>query len=85
MDKDTFIALSFYEQLCTLYYSGSFVTAIRYYKHKVNLYLLHDYYVEVFFNHKLAKIDQVAIYNGHPGRTKFYADQVKLPQDLFGG
>jgi hypothetical protein len=84
VEKEKFMSLPFYEQLRTLYFDGAFVTAIRYYKHKVNLYLLHDYYVEVFFNHKLAKIDQVAIYDGHPGRTKFYADQVKLPSDLFG-
>lgn len=83
--SDTFFSLPFYDQLRTLYFSGSFVTAIRYYKYKVNLYMLGDFYVEVFFNHKEDRIERIDLLDTSCTRVKFYADQIKLPKDLLLG
>ena len=65
-----------------LYEEGTFITAIRYYGYKVNLYLLGNSYVEVFVNHKLAAIEKIALLDSSHSRMKFYADQIKLPQEL---
>ncbi len=61
-----------------LYKHATFVTAIRYYRHKVNLYLLGDDYVEVFVNHKKAMIDKIDLLDRSHSRMKFYSDQIKL-------
>lgn len=82
MSYKDFISLSFYDQLRALYVEGTFVVAIRYYKYKVNLYLMKGYYIEVFYNHKEDKIDKIDLYDSSSTRTKFYADQVKLPVGL---
>jgi hypothetical protein len=66
----------------TLYEQGTFVMAIRYYGYKINLYLLGNSYVEVFVNHKLATIDKISLLDVSHSRMKFYADQIKLPQEL---
>ena len=47
------------QKVMVLYQHATFVTAIRYYNHKVNLYLLGNEYVEVFVNHKKAMIDKI--------------------------
>ena len=52
--------------------------AIRYYRHKVNLYLLGDEYVEVFYNHKLDQIEKIEFLARKHSRMKFYLDQIKL-------
>lgn len=56
--------------------------AIRYYRYKVNLYLLGDSYVEVFVNHKLAAIEKIDLLDSSHTRMQFYSDQIKLPQEL---
>lgn len=61
-----------------LYTEGTFVVGIRYYGHKVNLYLLDNEYVEVFYNHKLDKIDKIDFLNQEHTRMKFYLDQINL-------
>lgn len=66
----------------TLYTEGTFVVSIRYYKHKINLYLLSNFYVEVFYNHKLDKLEKVELLKKNNKRIKFYADQINLPPDL---
>ncbi|MEQ8714376.1 MAG: hypothetical protein RIC80_15260 [Cyclobacteriaceae bacterium] len=82
MSYKDFLSLSFYDQLRALYVEGTFIVAIRYYKHKVNLYLMKGYYIEVFYNHKEDKIDKIDLYDSSSNRSKFYADQVKLPAGL---
>lgn len=67
----------------TLYTNGNFVMAIRYYGFKVNLYLLGEFYVEVFFNHKKAQIEKIARLDTSHSRMKFYVDQIKLPEASF--
>jgi hypothetical protein len=74
--------LPHYDQLRTLYFEGAFVIAIRYYKHKVNLYMLNDFYVEVFYNSKADRIDKIELMDYKSSRRKFYEDQIKLPLDL---
>ena len=72
------------EKIKCLFEWGTFVMSIRYYGYKVNLYLLSDYYVEVFYNHKFDKIEKVELLEERHTRMKFYTDQIKLPlQELF--
>jgi len=82
LSQFNFASLSLHEKVKKLYFEGEFIVAIRYYKFKVNLYLFHDFYVEVFFNHKKDKIDKIEIFNSDTSRIKFYTDQIKLPIDL---
>lgn len=56
--------------------------AIRYYGYKVNLYLLDNFFVEVFVNHKHACIEKVALLDTSHSRMKFYSDQIKLPVEI---
>jgi len=78
MRKEEFSELSIPQKIKTLYLEGSFVVAIRYYRHKVNLYLLGDEYVEVFYNHKLDQIEKIEFLARKHSRMKFYLDQIKL-------
>jgi carbohydrate-binding DOMON domain-containing protein len=78
-----FIELILMDRIKTLYEQGSFIVAIRYYGYKVNLYLLNNFYVEVFYNHKLDKIEKVLPMEKHSNRMKFYADQIRLPSPLY--
>lgn len=77
-----FSEYSFDRKINTLYTDGNFVMAIRYYGFKVNLYLLGSFYVEVFVNHKLAKIEKIERLDTNHSRMKFYYDQIKLPQSI---
>ena len=82
MTKEDFTRMSFIDKIQALYHKGTFVVAIRYYRYKVNLYLIGNFYVEVFFNHKLDRIDRIELLDRHHSRSKFYADQIKLPMGL---
>ncbi|GAA0891566.1 hypothetical protein GCM10009122_12450 [Fulvivirga kasyanovii] len=77
-----FIALELKDQLKTLFLEGSFIVSIRYYGYKINLYLLNNFYVEVFYNHKHDHIEKVQPLDKNHTRMKFYSDQIKLPGDL---
>lgn len=80
MDGDKFNSLSLKDKIKKLYEDGTFIVAIRYYGYKVNLYLLHNYYVEVFYNHKKDLIERVEPLDMHKNtRMKFYSDQIRLP------
>jgi hypothetical protein len=71
------------DKISLLYERGTFVMAIRYYGYKINLYLLDNYYLEVFVNHKLCLIEKIVPLNHLHSRMKFYSDQIKLPcEDL---
>ena len=74
-----FKSLSLERKINLLYQEGKFVMAIRYYRYKVNLYLLGDYYLEVFVNHKKAAIEKIILLDTTHSRMKFYSDQIKLP------
>jgi len=76
-----FCSYSIREKIKTLFEKGTFIVAIRYYGYKVNLYLLNNYYVEVFYNHKLDKIEKIELMESRHTRVKFYTDQISL-QDL---
>ena len=81
MDGKIFRTLSLKQQVKTLYFEGTFIVAIRYYKYKINLYLLNNYYVEVFYNHKRDLIEKVELLSmQNNSRIKFYTDQVRLPE-----
>ena len=66
----------------TLYEKGTFVMAIRYYNYKINLYLLGNYYIEVFVNHKEACVEKISLLDASHSRMKFYSDQIKLPLNV---
>ena len=74
-----FKRLSLEKKITVLYEQGTFIMAIRYYGYKVNLYLLSDYYLEVFVNHKQAAIEKITLLDTRHSRMKFYSDQIKLP------
>ncbi len=71
------------EKIDVLYEHGTFIMAIRYYSYKVNLYLMGNYYLEVFVNHKHALIEKIVPLDTNHPRMKFYSDQIKLPCDIF--
>ncbi len=78
-----FLDLKLDEQISQLYLDGTFVVAIRYYGYKINLYLIHDHYVEVFYNHKYDKIEKIILLDYQHSRMKFYEDQIGI-QSLAG-
>jgi hypothetical protein len=71
------------DRIQTLYEEGIFIVSIRYYAYKINLYLISNFYVEVFYNHKLDKIERIELLKKNDTRMKFYADQINLPSNLF--
>ena len=73
-----FLGLAQKDQINRLYREGSFIVAIRYYGYKINLYLLDGFYVEVFYNHKLDKIEKIALLDFNHSRMKFYQDQISI-------
>lgn len=76
-----FEALELEEKISLLYEHGTFVMSIRYYGYKVNLYLLNDYYLEVFVRHKVSLIEKIIPLDPMHTRMQFYSDQIKLPRD----
>lgn len=78
MSREDFHQLTFHQKIRTLYIEGTFVVAIRYYRHKINLYLLENEYVEVFYNHKEDRIDKIDFLPRDHSRMKFYLDQIKI-------
>lgn len=62
-----------------LYEKGTFVMAIRYYRYKINLYLVGNFYVEAFYNPKKDIIEKILPLDTEHSRMKFYYDQIKLP------
>jgi hypothetical protein len=70
------------KKIKALYECGTFVMAIRYYGYKVNLYMLGNYYLEVFVNHKHAAIEKISLLDTQHTRMKFYSDQIKFPQEI---
>lgn len=82
ISQKDFFMMEMDDMVQTLYTEGTFVVSIRYYKHKINLYLLSNFYVEVFYNHKLDKLEKVSLLKRNNKRIKFYADQINLPANL---
>jgi len=66
------------DKVTLLYEQGTFVMAIRYYGYKVNLYLLGNYYLEVFVNHKFSLIEKIIPLDTAHSRMQFYSDQIKI-------
>lgn len=71
------------QKIDVLYEQGTFVMAIRYYSYKVNLYLLGNFYLEVFINHKNTIIERIQLLDTNHSRMQFYSDQIKLPGDVY--
>ncbi|MFC4872184.1 hypothetical protein [Negadavirga shengliensis] len=80
MSKEDFRKLSLHKKIHKLYTEGTFVVGIRYYAYKINLYLLENEYIEVFYNHKHDRIDKIDFLNHHHSRMKFYLDQISLTE-----
>jgi hypothetical protein len=74
---------SFDRKVKALYEEGTFVMAIRYYKYKINLYLLGNFYVEVFVEHKDSSIARISALDADRSRLAFYSDQIKLPSEMY--
>jgi hypothetical protein len=69
---------SLHTQIGLLYEHGACVMSIRYYGYKVNLYLLENFYLEVFYNHKKDRIEKIMPLDTRHSRMNFYIDQIKL-------
>lgn len=82
--RTDFEELEMEEKVSLLYEQGTFVMAIRYYGYKVNLYLLGNYYLEVFVNHKFSLIEKIIPLDPMHSRMKFYSDQIRLPAGMVG-
>ncbi len=82
MSWNDFKELSLTDKARSLYLEGTFIISIRYYRYKVNLYLLKDYYVEVFYDPKQDRVEKIERLESTHSRMKFYFDQIKLPMDL---
>ena len=82
ISKQEFISLELDDKIQKLYREGTFIVSIRYYKYKINLYLLSNFYVEAFYNHKLDKLEKIELLKKNNKRIKFYADQITLPENL---
>jgi hypothetical protein len=78
MSREEFSCMPIHQKIRILFIEGTFVVGIRYYRHKINLYLLRDEYVEVFYNHKLDRIDRIEYLQRDHSRMKFYLDQIKI-------
>ena len=76
--------LTLQKKIDILYQKGTFIMSIRYYGYKVNLYLLGNFYLEVFINHKDTNIEKITPLDMQHSRMKFYSDQIKLPADVCG-
>lgn len=84
MTQESFIKLPLKKRLQWVYCEAEFVTSIRYYAHKVILYKLQDFFVEVFYRNATDRIELVTVLDHKSTRMKFYTDQITLPIDLFG-
>ena len=82
ISQQEFFSLSLDDMIQKLYREGTFVVSIRYYGYKINLYLISNFYVEVFCNHKLDKLEKIELLTKKNKRLKFYADQITLPSNL---
>jgi len=71
--------LTLKDKIKHLYSEGSFIISIRYYRYKINLYLIDGFYVEVFHLHKEGYIEKIELLDRRSTRMKFYTDQIKLP------
>ena len=80
---DDYKSMSLDKRINLLYQEGKFVMNIRYYGYKINLYLLNNFYIEVFVEHKLASIEKIQLIDPSHSRMKFYSDQIKLPVGVF--
>ncbi|NOT75398.1 MAG: hypothetical protein HOP08_10740 [Cyclobacteriaceae bacterium] len=78
MTEKDFQLQTLHQQIGLLYEHGSCVMSIRYYGYKVNLYLLGNFYLEVFYNHKKDLIEKIIPLDTHHSRMNFYVDQIKL-------
>lgn len=77
-DFEQFITSPQHQQIRSLYLDGSFIVSIRYYGYKINLYLIHDQYVEVFYNHKFDLVEKIVPLDYGHSRMKFYEDQINI-------
>lgn len=73
-----FADLALDKKIKTLYEEGEFIMSIRYYKYKINLYMLDDDFFEVFINHKRALVEKIQPLDRSHSRIKFYTDQINL-------
>lgn len=82
ISAEDFLRASFESQVRLLYEEGSCVMSIRYYGYKVNLYLVGNFYLEVFYNHKKDMIEKIVPLDVQHSRFTFYTDQIRLPATL---
>ncbi|PIB37109.1 hypothetical protein BFP72_17705 [Reichenbachiella sp. 5M10] len=80
MGKMKFMDLSLEDKIQHLYEHAQFVMDIRYYRFKINLFLLNGHYFEVFIAYKEVEITKIVPLDYESNRFGFYLDQVRLPK-----
>jgi hypothetical protein len=78
MDQDSFKNLTLHKKLQWVHFEGESVMSIRYYGYKVILYLLTDFYVEIFYHNIDGEIVRADILDMQSTRMQFYCDQISL-------
>ncbi len=61
MDKEEFIKLNIAEKIETLWNDGDVISEKTYYECNISLFLLGNYYVEVFFNRDINEVVSIEI------------------------
>jgi hypothetical protein len=61
MTKELFTSLPAHKRRDLLWDEGQFVETIKYYRFKANLYALHSFFVEVFFNYGSSDIEKIEV------------------------
>ncbi len=82
MTRARFEKLSHREKMQWIYFNGELITSIRYYKYKVNLYLIDRVYIELFYDNLQDLIEKIEVLDERSKRMNFYADQIRLPVNL---
>ncbi|MFT6865904.1 MAG: hypothetical protein ACJA08_000730 [Cyclobacteriaceae bacterium] len=82
MNRSRFEQLSHREKVQWIYFNAELITSIRYYKYKVNLYLIDRIYIELFYNGRQDFIEKIEVLDEKSKRMNFYADQIKLPANI---
>jgi hypothetical protein len=73
-----FTRMSLSEKMRWIHFGGEFIMDIRYYHHKVNLYKVCNFFVEIFYHHGKDSIEKADLLDRSSSRMKFYADQIRI-------
>ncbi|MCD6017383.1 MAG: hypothetical protein K0S53_504 [Bacteroidetes bacterium] len=74
--------LCLFDQMDIIHRHGEYITTIKECKNIINLHLVDDAFVEVYYHEKYAKVRFVRVIHLNDKRFDLYSDQVNL-EDLY--